>query len=236
VASTGEIDRGEASIDSDFYSFAPATILVVDDARSNRELLREYFENTPHAILLARDGKEGIQFARRYHPDLILMDLRMPGMDGYEAIEYLKNDASTETIPIVIVSAAAPSPEKQDLESLCQGFLQKPIDRRRLVHCLKTLLPSQTRENPHRETEHALLLAKLRLEREERWTKLRETMITKEVRQFSENLGRLGREFHCYLLLEYSGRLSERMDSCDERLPATIAEFPIVLQRIENGE
>jgi PAS domain S-box-containing protein len=258
VASTGEIERREASIDGELYSFAPATILVVDDVRSNRELLREYFENTPHAILLARDGQEGIQFAQRYHPDVILMDLRMPGMDGYEAIECLKTDQSTEEIPIVIVSAASPSPEKQHLEALCQGFLQKPLDRQRLIHCLKNLLSSQTGKNPPREPENAqglkpllcsqpqeipdqetgnaLLLEKLCIEREKRWTKLGETMITKEVRQFSENLFRLGREFHCYLLLEYSGRLSERLDTCDERLPATIAEFPILLQRIENGE
>jgi PAS domain S-box-containing protein len=258
VASTGEIERREASIDGELYSFAPATILVVDDVQSNRELLREYFENTPHDILLARDGQEGIQFARRYHPDVILMDLRMPGMDGYEAIERLKTDQSTEEIPIVIVSAASPSPEKKHLESLCQGFLQKPLDRQRLIHCLKDLLPSQIWENPHRKTENAhalkhllpsqpqetphqetgnaLLLEKLWFEQQERWTKLRETMITKELRQFSDDLFRLGREFHCYLLLEYSERLSAQLDSCDERLPATIAEFPILLQRIENGE
>jgi PAS domain S-box-containing protein len=232
----GEIDRGEPPIEDDLATINPSTILVVDDVRSNRELLRGYFENTSHAILEAGNGGEAVRLARLHRPDAILMDLRMPEIDGHEAIEHLKTDPETKDIPIVIVSASAPSPGKEAIESLCQGFLQKPLDRARLARCLGTILPPREPE-PDREiaTDRNALLQQLREERDTRWSQLQETMKTQELRQFTATIARLSREFDCRLLAEYSDRLSKRVKTFDERLPETIAQFPSIVRAIENG-
>ena len=76
----------------DIDQFEPATVLVVDDVELNRDLFRAFFENTRHRFLEAVNGREGVEVARRERPDLILMDVRMPVMDGVQATRILKAD------------------------------------------------------------------------------------------------------------------------------------------------
>jgi diguanylate cyclase (GGDEF)-like protein len=109
----------------------PGTILVVDDRESNRHLLREMLESAGHSVLCATDGAQTIELAVRGRPDLILLDVKMPGMDGYEVCVKLQALAETATIPIVFVTANYA--EEQDmihgLEIGAYDYLIKPISR-----------------------------------------------------------------------------------------------------------
>src|SRR5437667_10425483 len=82
-----------------------ATLLIVDDVPANRELLRQTLEPRGCEILLAPDGESALKAAQRARPDLILLDVMMPGMNGYETCRRLKSNETTSTIPIIFITA-----------------------------------------------------------------------------------------------------------------------------------
>jgi PAS domain S-box-containing protein len=129
--------------DNDLNQFVPATILVADDVQSNRDLIRGFFQATNHRILEAHDGLEALQMARNYHPDLILMDLLMPNLDGKDAILALREDPVTESMPIIVLTAALMEGSDTPWQNNCQGFLTKPLLKSALVAELKKVLPRQ---------------------------------------------------------------------------------------------
>jgi diguanylate cyclase (GGDEF)-like protein len=110
---------------------APGTILVVDDRESNRHLLKDVLESAGHNVLCASDGVQAIEFAITGRPDVILLDVKMPGMDGFEVCVKLQALAETATIPIIFVTANYA--EEQDtlhgLEVGAYDYLVKPISR-----------------------------------------------------------------------------------------------------------
>ena len=103
-------------------------ILIVEDNIDNYELVRFILERAGYDVFLAMNGRDGIAAARLQKPDLILMDLTMPGMDGWLAAEKLKADESTKSIPLYALTAhALPSERKRALEAGCDGYVSKPI-------------------------------------------------------------------------------------------------------------
>jgi two-component system cell cycle response regulator DivK len=111
-----------------------AKILVIEDNALNLELLREILAAEGYEVLEAGDGEEGIEIACRERPDLILMDLQLPGLDGYEATRRLRADGRTAAIPIVAVTAhAMRGDDEKALAAGCDGVVVKPIEVRGLV-------------------------------------------------------------------------------------------------------
>ena len=105
-----------------------ARILVVEDNIDNYELVRFILERAGYDVFLAMNGRDGLGAARSQKPDLILMDLTMPEMDGWLAAEKLKADDATKSIPLIALSAhTLPSERKRALEAGCDGYVSKPI-------------------------------------------------------------------------------------------------------------
>jgi len=103
-------------------------ILVVEDNMDNYELVRFVLERAGYDVFLAMNGRDGVAAARLQKPDLILMDLTMPEMDGWTAAEKLKADEITKPIPLYALSAhTLPSDRKRALEAGCDGYVSKPI-------------------------------------------------------------------------------------------------------------
>jgi signal transduction histidine kinase/ActR/RegA family two-component response regulator len=127
--------------DEDLNKFLPLTVLVVDDVQSNRDLIRGYFEETQHSLLMAENGLEAIQMAREESPDVILLDLRMPKMDGYQVLQALAEKEETQQIPVIILTASALKEDEEKLKPLSSGFLRKPVSRHQLVSELIRVLP-----------------------------------------------------------------------------------------------
>jgi two-component system cell cycle response regulator DivK len=102
-------------------------ILLVEDFDDAREMYRDFLEFSGFRVATARDGREAIDQARTIGPDLILMDLSLPGIDGWEAIRVLKADAATSHLTIVALSAHALAAEgDRAREAGCDGFIAKP--------------------------------------------------------------------------------------------------------------
>jgi len=103
-------------------------ILVVEDNMDNYELVRFILERAGYDVFLAVNGHDGVDAARLQQPDMILMDLGMPEMDGWAAAEKLKSDESTKSIPLYALSAyTLPSERKRALQAGCDGYLSKPL-------------------------------------------------------------------------------------------------------------
>lgn len=143
-----EISSAEPEPDAgyDWHStslnFEQATILVVDDIEFNRELVKSYFlEFGTLRLIEAKSGREGVEMCRMHKPELILMDLRMPEMNGYEATEILSNDPETANIPIVAFTASSMKHDEALINSLFDDYLRKPITRNQLINCLTRFLP-----------------------------------------------------------------------------------------------
>ena len=116
-------------------------ILVVDDERDNRELLDLILKWEGLVCVTAASGTEALAAVAKQAPDLILLDVMMPGMDGYEVAAKLKGDSATEKIPIIMVTGIADHNARQRARGLeVDDFLAKPIDRDVLVPRLHRLL------------------------------------------------------------------------------------------------
>lgn len=132
VSSASQIESAP-TIDWEQLSFAPVKILIVDDVSANRDLLKGYLESYDIDFIEASNGAEGIDLAIEYHPDLILMDVKMPVMDGREAIQVIKNNDLLKNIPIVIVTASVMKEKTLETKKLCEGYLKKPVSRSELL-------------------------------------------------------------------------------------------------------
>lgn len=115
-----------------------ATILIVDDSRTAIAVLRKTLEPTGYTIISAADGEEGIEMAKLHQPDLILMDIIMPGLNGFQATRILRKGEDTQNIPIIIISGNEQATEKfWGLRVGANGFLSKPVNRAELFHLLR---------------------------------------------------------------------------------------------------
>ena len=115
-------------------------ILIVEDVEMNRDLLVQLLEES-YELLLAGDGAAGLDLARREHPDLILLDLSLPVIDGWEAARRLKRGAETRHIPVIALTAHAMQGDAQRAaECGCDDYLTKPIDESCLLHRIASLL------------------------------------------------------------------------------------------------
>ncbi len=116
-------------------------ILIVEDNEKNRTLVKDVLEYHGYEVIEAGNGKEGIKMAKELKPDLILMDIQMPVMSGYDAIKILKNNPETKDIKIIALTSFAMKGDKEKImEEGFDDYIAKPIDIRRLPELVKKAL------------------------------------------------------------------------------------------------
>jgi CheY-like chemotaxis protein len=117
-------------------------LLLVEDNEMNRDMLSRRLERRGYQVLIAVDGEEGIAAAREHHPDLILMDMSLPVLDGWESTRRLKLAPETQAIPVLALTAHAMAGERDKaLAAGCNDYDTKPVDFARLLGKIETLLP-----------------------------------------------------------------------------------------------
>ena len=118
-----------------------ATILLVEDNEANRDMLSRRLERRGYAVTIATDGRDGIEAARRGLPDLVIMDMNLPEIDGWQATRHLKSESVTRHIPIIALTAHAMSSDRQRaLEAGCDDYDTKPVEMARLLTKIRGLL------------------------------------------------------------------------------------------------
>jgi signal transduction histidine kinase/CheY-like chemotaxis protein len=140
-------DKSSSSVDFDLISFERATILIADDIECNREMLATYLAPYDFDFIHAENGHQAIEKTTEHHPDLILLDMKMPGMDGYEASHILNNTPGLKDIPVIAVTASALKQDEEVISKLCNGYLRKPTSKADLIAELIRFLPHRIIEN-----------------------------------------------------------------------------------------
>jgi len=130
---------------SPYIADCPARILIVDDESDNRELLAVILTWEGFVVVTAASGEEALATVAQQAPDLILLDVMMPGMNGYEVVAKIKGDVATKNIPVLMVSAVTDrNARMRGLSAGAEDFLAKPVERAELVRRVRNLLrPSQ---------------------------------------------------------------------------------------------
>jgi CheY-like chemotaxis protein len=119
----------------------PPKILLVEDDEMNRDMLSRRLEMEQYSVVLAANGAEGVDLARKESPDLIVMDVSLPELDGWQATRILKDDAATQGIPVVVLTAHAMTGDaKRSFEAGCDAYETKPVDWDRLTSVITNLL------------------------------------------------------------------------------------------------
>ncbi len=231
------------------YQFEPAELLVVDDIESNLNLIQSQFRNTGVQVWCAQNGQQAIEMARERHPALILMDIRMPVMDGYEATQRLKSAQETQDIPIVAITASGLASDKRKIEAHdFDGNLRKPVSRAELFREIARFLKYRTQDEdgaPDRESipqaalsDSIAHLAELigRLEREftPRWNEFQKKQPIKAVQQFGKDLEELGREHQAKAVTRLGDELIQSVKNFDIRkMRLLLSEFPELIDQLK---
>ncbi len=126
----------------------PKKILIVEDDPKNMKVMLMVIRPHGYTLLEATDGEEGLEMAKRELPDLILMDIQLPKMDGLEVTRKLRETPAFSHIPIIGVTAYAMKEDKEKIiESGCDAYLSKPINTRELPRIIAEMLPQQQKDN-----------------------------------------------------------------------------------------
>jgi CheY-like chemotaxis protein/anti-sigma regulatory factor (Ser/Thr protein kinase) len=211
------------SFDFNTITFEKAQILVVDDLEINRCLIKEWLSNTNLEVIEAETGTEALNLAEQYHPYLILMDIRMPGMDGYETTRRLKANPTTTTIPVIALTASAVRTANDS--ELFDGYLLKPIHIKSLFYELSRYLILKDPANPSEaNTKQSLtdsaITYPLQLKEEiEKLISLKEIINAvidmDEIKAFADRILSLGEKYQLSPLIHYGNQLHESTEDFD---------------------
>ena len=119
-------------------------ILIVDDEADFIELVKFRLSDLPCEFLVANDGVQALSQARQYKPDLILLDILLPDMDGLSVCEILKRQPATKKIPVIFMSALSSDVTKRTAAMQAEDFFTKPLDLERLVNRVRDILSHET--------------------------------------------------------------------------------------------
>ena len=255
-ASVIDQTEGEEHIgDIRAIQFDKATILVAEDIPHNRALLKAFLDYPQIRVLEVENGKQCLSTAEQEQPDLILMDLKMPVMDGYTACEKLKSHPGLKRIPIIATTASAMKKDEADIKQLFDGYLRKPINQKDLIMELmkylqhtvddafnqksiqsKTALPFSF-ENLDQVTISRLpdLIQILEKDIRPHWEQ-RNTFSVNQTNEFAENLIQLGNSYNYDPLQQYGNQLKASMDALDlNTVEATMLRFTQMVTDIKEG-
>ena len=109
-------------------------VLLIEDNATNMAMATFFLQSVGHTVLSATDAETGLALARQEHPQLILMDIQLPGMDGLEAIALLKKDQATQDIPVIALTALAMTGDEERIRAAgCDGYIAKPMRYREFL-------------------------------------------------------------------------------------------------------
>ncbi len=236
-------------------SFEKARILIVDDTLSNRRLIKEWLSEANLEVIEAENGREALLLAQQYQPALILMDIRMPIMDGYEATKQLKKQQSTAHIPIIAVTASVKTNDSVTMKAFgFNGYLFKPVKTFDLFNELSFYLKSSKKEpkpvdqpvisKNNLTLTHLTLIDKTKLPdlistlREKImpiWQDVRGVIEIEAINHFIDQISLLGKEYEWQDLTHYADTLRELVQNFDIiAVNKTLNEFPQMIEPLLN--
>ena len=253
VAAVDELGDDDESASIQGISFDRSTILLVDDVDTNRQLVLAYLQEYDFEMLEATNGQEAVDQALRYHPDLVLMDMRMPVMSGYDAIIAIKESESTKDVPVVALTASVMKHDEGRVREVCDGYLHKPVTKAQLVMELTRFLqhiqsvpeveavgqvapggewaPESLDDSARNQVGE---LVKQLEEQRATWEEISATLTINDIEAFAGGMRERAEEFGYPPLQEWAQRLANQASLFDlAAMPATLREFPSVIEQAQ---
>lgn len=261
IATMKKVSKAAESFNFKNIHFEPANILVVDDIDFNRNLIIEYFRGTKLKGIEATNGQEALNLAKLHKPDLILMDIRMPIMDGYEAVKHIRLDSELKNIPIIAITASVMNKEKERiLKSGFNSFLMKPFQVFDLCYELSKYLQNYIIVDPEDTNYHKLasetegiaisqesgiiaaaninkipdILTEIKIELHEKWEHAKNNGFIDEIAIFANSLLVFSEKHKIYLLHEFAESLINACTSFDtENISILMEQYPKIVQKLK---
>ena len=227
--------------------FEKKRILIVDDIESNRLMLRELLIRFNQDVFVADNGQKALAMAREKHPDIIIMDIRMPVMDGNQATEILKSDPHTKKIPVIAFTGDVVAKTKTGaLKKGYDGYLTKPVKIRELADELSKYIPVIPSDKEMKKCDQSLsvLVKEDVLNPEEFILSLKNdilpscqfyknSIVINQIREFSKILRQLAEKHHVPPLTAFSDDLAGYADLFDiTHIEKKIQELPLFIERL----
>ncbi|MGK5091101.1 ATP-binding protein [Deltaproteobacteria bacterium TL4] len=255
VASVSEIEKTQLNdVELELIHFDHASILIVDDVEVNRNLVKLYLEAFPFTFYEASDGQEAIKLAQHYLPDLILMDMKMPVLGGWEATRKIKNHPKTQTIPVIALTASAMKGTADEYLTFGDAYLKKPISQTQLIKELARFLkhswkrkalgdneaisiePQKTELSEIPEIHSTTVLSELLSVLEHEWSvrkTLRDVIVISDLQRFGKQAQEWGERFHYPILKKWGEDLHSQSSLFDiEKIQKTLEGFPFFINKI----
>ncbi len=247
-------DHAEPGGALDFNDLALSRILVVDDNQTNRCLIEGMFEKTHHRLHYATNGREALDFLDHEEVDVVLMDIRMPVMDGRTAFAKIRHRPTLMSLPVIAVTASSLDGDDSELISEFSGYIRKPFSRQTLFLALSKFIqhvpPSVTSIGqdgggydsllpvplPEHETEWRSLFVELSDLQAADWPALSASMAINETKAFAQQVFVLGHQAHCDRVTDYAAMLSTFADAyAIGDVERHLAQFPALVESVNQS-
>ncbi len=244
IASIDETEQIKVGAGNPKIRFHPATVLVVDDIENNRRLLQENFSETALTVLTVENGREAVESVKRQPVDLILMDIRMPVMSGYEAAEKIKSFSDT---PIIALTASVMKDEYDRVKTAhFDAYLRKPVLKADLIEELAKFLPFDRDEMAQVEpnslvltTEQQAVLPEVLAALGKLSSQCEQAAFSNNIstmKTFAENVSAIGEHYRFTPILDYAERLERHIDSFDiVEIKQGLNEFSDLLEQLRDS-
>lgn len=228
--------EGEEALSKNTITFSPAKILIVDDIMENRILLREFLYEFGFDIEEAVDGVEASELIQEVSYDLVLTDIRMPRMDGWELISFIRNDLKNHLLPVVAVTASVMKEDYEHLMKVFEGIIEKPVNKSLLISTLQRFL-SHTQNTPIAEEVTLFAISELSQDRQDRLKSrladcanrvdfILESGDIQMAEAFADELFNVGEEYAIQAIVKYALSLKENCDSFNiESVESSLKEY-----------
>ncbi len=248
VTVTDMVDIKIKSADLNLINFDNLLVLIVDDIMANRSLLKEFLVLHNINTLEAENGKEAIIMAKAHTPDLILMDMKMPVMNGYQATRLLKKDVKLQSIPVIALTASAMKEDEElIMKSGCDGYLTKPVTRMDLLNKLLHFFPCNKKESDTGEimvcpdaipdeTKAILpeIVTLLETEFIEKWNYAKKKLIVNRIMDFGREINNLSVKYSLSIFADWSDRLFKYCEDFDRKgIEKVMDSFPDLIKKVK---
>ncbi len=252
-----DIRRGEPreasyyqeTVDYTNVVFKPATILIVDDIQYNIETIKNLVDSDNIKFAEAQNAEKALEIVKITPPDIILMDLKLPDMSGYEATAIIKSTKRSQSLPVLAFTASAMASDENQAKSLFDDFISKPVTKNELYAKLTRYLsyrPQELKSSEEKETapeqetlttaDYKKVLEILEYDLMHDWEEIKDNLVIYKIEAFLEKLERLNRTYQLETLNTYQKELSTYMKNLDiENMESKIREFPDKIKEIKSG-
>ncbi|MGE0083504.1 MAG: ATP-binding protein [Desulfococcaceae bacterium] len=248
IASVSVLADETDMADADSIVFREAAVLVVDDNEMNRRLMQEMLTAVNLKVFAAENGAEGVASAQQNRPNLILMDIKMPVMDGFEAMEKIRSNPELKHIPIIALTASAMKAEKERIQkSRFDAYVVKPVERTVLFRAMGSFLqysgkkagntPADMQENYPPQVLKKLPEIVRQLEAlMGKWQEVRRKQYIPDIKEFGREIQKTGDSHGIGKLSAYGSNLLLHIDSYDiEKIFALLEEYPDTVASLKNS-